>query len=37
LHLIMTDNNSDAIAELVIDWCDRKRLRADNHFNGRNA
>ena len=29
----------DAIAELVIDWRDRKRLRApgDNHFNGRNA
>ncbi len=27
-HLIMMDNNSDAIAQLVIDWCDRQRLRA---------
>jgi hypothetical protein len=24
----MMDDNSDAIADLVIDWCDRQKLRA---------
>jgi hypothetical protein len=27
-HFIMMDDNSDAIADLVIDWCDRQKLRA---------